>query len=55
MSTDNKTTTPIRRPLTVCYIGRPDSLYIDAMAKRRRPHANPASSATGTAEQAAAS
>jgi hypothetical protein len=55
MSTSYKGPTTPRRPLTVCYIGRPVSLYIDAMAKRRRTHANPASSTSGTAEQPTAS
>ena len=51
MSAEQETFTPIRRPLVVWYIGRPASLYIDAMAKRGRTHAKPASSASGTAEQ----
>jgi hypothetical protein len=54
MSTNNQATGLTRRPLTFCYIGRPVSLYIDAMAKRRRTHTDPASSASGTAEQATA-
>jgi hypothetical protein len=51
MSTQDKSTKSIGRPRLVCYIGRPVSLYIDAMAKRRRITANPASSAGGSAEQ----
>jgi hypothetical protein len=35
MSTNTETPTRIRRPLTAYYIGRPVSLYIHAMAKRR--------------------
>jgi hypothetical protein len=54
MSTENNTTRPVRRPLTACYIGRPVSLYIDAMAKRRRTHASPASNTGGTAGQTTA-
>jgi hypothetical protein len=55
MSTGYMTTSTPRRPLTVCYLGRPVYLYIDAIAKRRRTHANPAPSTGGTAEEPTAS
>jgi hypothetical protein len=41
MSTSTETTTRIRPPLTTCYIGRPVSLYIDALDRRRRTHPQP--------------
>ncbi len=41
MSTNTQTPTRKRRPMSTCYIGRPVSLYIDALAKRRRTQAVP--------------
>jgi hypothetical protein len=55
MSTNVNPTTRIRRPLTVCYIGRPVSLYIDALAKRQRTQTVPEPSPDGAAGQPPAS
>ena len=41
MSTNADTPARIRRPLTFCYIGRPVSLYIDALDRSRRTRSNP--------------
>jgi hypothetical protein len=51
MSTGPKSIKSTRRPLAVYYIGRPASLYIDAMACGRRNQANPPSSSRWAIDQ----
>jgi hypothetical protein len=51
MSTGCATITTPRRPVTGYFNGRPVSLYIDAMARRRRKPANPVASTSAAAEQ----
>jgi hypothetical protein len=54
MSNETATNT-IRRSLTFYYIGRPASLYIEALARRRRTRPNPAASPHAGDEQPHAS
>jgi hypothetical protein len=53
MSTDTNPTSPIRKTLTAYYIGRPASLYIEALARRQRRAPDPTASPGRTAEQPA--
>jgi hypothetical protein len=50
MSADTTTGAP-GRPLTFTYLGRPASLYIDAMSKRRARPVTSASTAAISAER----
>jgi hypothetical protein len=50
MSTDTTATTGIQRPPTFFYIGRPASLYIEAIG-RRRPTRPAVASSPGEAEK----
>jgi hypothetical protein len=54
MSTDTNPTIRTRKTLTAYYIGRPASLYIEALARRPRPALDPTASPGRTAEQPAA-
>jgi hypothetical protein len=51
MSTSTTIQSPVRRPLTMRYLGRPVSLYIDALAKRQRAVAVPQPCSDGAVGQ----
>jgi hypothetical protein len=55
MSTSTTIQGPVRRPLTMRYLGRPVSLYIDALAKRQHAVAVPQPGSDGAIGQLSAS